>query len=110
MDGWDKSHPIDLDWDARVQDYARLFQDGILDGSYTGVCRSDDILLALDMCADLVIRNLAPSSWFFWNEEKERAIYFHNTSSIGIYVPDLGELETVRELLLPIGLLYAEHW
>lgn len=88
MENWHANDPLDTDWDEAVTEYARLFQTGQMDGEYRGVCVSRNLGYTLRFCADLVIRNLAPESWLFTNTGSSVSLYFHNTSSLGIYVPD----------------------
>lgn len=86
MENWRVGDPFDPEWDSKIVEYARLFQRGVLDPSYTGVCASTYLEYALRFCADVVVRNFAPDSWLFSDIHKGVTVYFHNTSSLGVYV------------------------
>lgn len=88
MHTWEVGKPVELDWDSRVVQYAKLFEEGVIDQRYTGLCTSELLQDALHICADLVMRNMAPQSWIFSQSSSNIAVYFHNTSSIGVCVPD----------------------
>lgn len=95
MEGWHTRDGPDPAWDPAVVAYAQLFTSGVLSTAYQGPCGTADLRTALDFCADLVIRNEAPESWLFLNAETSIAVYFHNTSSIGIRAPVSESVEAV---------------
>lgn len=84
---WNIEQEPEPGWDPAVADFAELFTSGVLPSAYRGPCGTTSLRSALNFCTDVVIRNLAPDSWLFVNTETSVAVYFHNTSSIGIHAP-----------------------
>jgi hypothetical protein len=106
MMGWRPDDPFDPEWDAGVVEYARLFRDGVIPEHYAGTCASADLPYAVRFCADLTIRNYAPDSWHFADGQGLVTAYFHNTSSLGVYVPDGHNRDRLIRDMAALGLEY----
>jgi hypothetical protein len=85
---WTPDEGLTPEWHPSVVQYAELFVEGCMDRHYTGGCISRSPESALRLCADLVIRNYAPYSWLISGLRGGVSVYFHNTTSFGVCVPD----------------------
>jgi hypothetical protein len=101
---WDPAAGADPDWHPAVLQYAHLFESGS-DWNYTGGCISRVPELTLRRCADLVISNYAPYSWLFSPIQGGMSLYFHNTTSFGVCLPEAGsDVGVLMRKLAPLGL------
>lgn len=103
---WRPDAPPDPHGDAGVRRYSELLSSGLLEPEYSGPYLTSDPLSTLEYCADMVMRNLAPISWLF-HAENGAALYFHNTCSLGICVPDRVDVDAsaVTDALARFGLV-----
>jgi hypothetical protein len=105
---WRPGEERPSDWDHAISEYARLFEDGTLDEHYTGGCVSRHPLATLRFSADLVVRNYAPDSWLFSPVQGGPTVYFHNSTSFGVCVPDNPDYdpEPLVQQMEWLGLVY----